>query len=146
MKNRSTLLRLCYISSREPISPHDESYSMVRPPSSRNASSRPLQSSRATTLARYTVDDVRFLVLSAPVPPAGAPPSTLTAAEHAVFLLLARDLSNSELASRRGCSVPTVAKQVAAIKRKVGCADRQALVILARQSQTRDGASRPAGR
>jgi DNA-binding CsgD family transcriptional regulator len=86
-----------------------------------------------TTLSTYRFSGVRFLVLGTPAKESPSWAEALTPAEHAVLALLARGMSNAEMAAERGTGVPTVAKQVAALKRKTGCPDRQALAALARQ-------------
>jgi DNA-binding CsgD family transcriptional regulator len=52
----------------------------------------------------------------------------LTAGERSVALLAAEGLSNADIAERRGCSVRTVANQLASVYKKIGVSSREQLV------------------
>jgi DNA-binding CsgD family transcriptional regulator len=85
------------------------------------------------TISRYAIGGVSFIVLSAQAAVKPAWVTRLTPAEQAVLSLVAKGMSNSQMAAARGSGIPTIAKQVAALKRKTGCAERHALARLARR-------------
>lgn len=74
-----------------------------------------------------TMGGVRFVYLSARETPAPRIPG-LTAAERDVARLAAADLSNAEIAARRGVSARTVANQLASIFRKLKLGSRVELI------------------
>jgi DNA-binding NarL/FixJ family response regulator len=81
----------------------------------------------------FRLDGQEYLVLCFGAPDDAGP---LTRAERAVALAVVAGATNAEIASARGRSVNTVAKQVASIFRKLGVRSR---IELAR---TLDGALR----
>ena len=52
----------------------------------------------------------------------------LTDGERSVALLATEGLSNTDIAERRGCSVRTVANQLASVYKKLGVSSREQLV------------------
>lgn len=68
--------------------------------------------------------DAELVLVSAP---AASLAPALPAAERDVARLVARGLSNREIAAIRGTSTRTVANQVAAIMKKLGAASRVAI-------------------
>ncbi len=82
--------------------------------------------------AEMVIGGERFVVLSYPIEGAAIDPDgVLTAAEAAVAALAAQGLSNRGIAARRCTSVRTVANQMAAILRKLGCGSRRELAVRA---------------
>ena len=77
---------------------------------------------------RITVGDRSVVVLR--TPEHGPQLSVLTDAERAVAVLVARGLSNPQIAQRRGRSPRTVANQVRSIYSKLEIKSRQQLVRL----------------
>lgn len=83
---------------------------------------------RGLCATEILVKGERFTVLSYPLAEADIDAEgVLTTAERGVAKLAARGLANSEIARRRGTSVRTVANQMAAILRKLGCDSRREL-------------------
>jgi DNA-binding NarL/FixJ family response regulator len=97
----------------------------------------------STTVSRALFGSTRFL--ASPVRAAPSWAAKLTPAEHGVLALLAEGLSNAEIAAARGCGVPTVAKQISALKEKTGHGDRHALVTQGRRLQRSDTSSASEG-
>ncbi|NBF39733.1 MAG: hypothetical protein GVY14_04900 [Spirochaetes bacterium] len=83
---------------------------------------------RTDTHIRITVGDRSVVVLR--TPEHGPQLSVLTDAERAVAVLVARGLSNPQIAQRRGRSPRTVANQVRSIYTKLEIKSRQQLVRL----------------
>ena len=85
----------------------------------------------APTITRRLIE--RFVrALPDPVPPPGY--DELTAREREVLLLLARGMSNAEIASELVVEPSTVKTHVAALLSKLGVRDRVAAVVLAYES------------
>jgi DNA-binding NarL/FixJ family response regulator len=72
------------------------------------------------------IDGVEHLVLSFPLPEVTLP-AELTDAERAIARLLLTGRSNRDIALARGRAVSTVAKQIAALYRKLGVGSRAEL-------------------
>jgi DNA-binding NarL/FixJ family response regulator len=98
----------------------------------------------STTVSRYVFGRARFIVIATTAPDSPPWASKLTPAERAVLALLGRGMSNAEIAATRGCGVPTVAKQVSALKQKTACGERIALATLGRRF-SRDDAPKELG-
>jgi DNA-binding NarL/FixJ family response regulator len=73
------------------------------------------------------VGDATYFVVHWPEP--GEAQADLTSAERAVLALLARGLSNAEIAAERRVSQRTVDNQVSAIFRKLGVKSRRELLL-----------------
>jgi DNA-binding CsgD family transcriptional regulator len=92
-------------------------------------------------LSHFALAGTRFVVLSGTTQDEPAWVATLTVAERAVLFHLGRGMTNVEIAAARGCGPPTVAKQIASLKEKSSCTNREELAIQARR--LRSGTSQP---
>lgn len=86
-------------------------------------------------IAQFELDGARFAILTRPLVSNPLCAADLTEAERAVMGLVAEGLTNSEIARVRGRSLATVAKQVAAVLSKSGCANRRELETRARRAK-----------
>ncbi len=85
-----------------------------------------------------------YAILECPSPGIGPLRAGLTPAERQVVLLIARGLSNADIARRRGSAPRTIANQAASVFRKLGVGSRLELGALIARGER--GKSRPAHR
>jgi DNA-binding CsgD family transcriptional regulator len=80
------------------------------------------------------MDATDYAVLAIPTPQLRLPEG-LTDAETSVAMLIVAGLSNAEIADARGCTIRTVANQVASLLVKSGAASRYELIALCRRRE-----------
>jgi DNA-binding CsgD family transcriptional regulator len=88
-----------------------------------------LDAPRGLEATIFEVHGEELVMFSFPKPPFIAP-AQLTPAESDVVQLILSDLSNAQIAARRGTALRTVANQVAQIFTKLGVSSRSELVTL----------------
>jgi DNA-binding CsgD family transcriptional regulator len=97
------------------------------------------------TISSHVFAGVRFVVVASATPARPRWVATLTGAEAAVLARVAEGMRTRDIAVARGCGVPTIVKQIAALKRKTGSQDLAELTSLGRwyASQGTSEPSRP---
>jgi DNA-binding NarL/FixJ family response regulator len=86
----------------------------------------------APTITKRLIQEFAVAAPPDPAPPRGY--DELTEREREVFGLIARGLSNAEIAAELFVSMPTVKSHVARLLHKVGVRDRVQLVVVAYRS------------
>jgi len=84
------------------------------------------------TISFHVFGGSRFVVVASGIPDRPRWVATLTAAEASVLARVATGMRTRDIAVARGCGVPTVVKQLAALRRKTGSRDLAELTSLGR--------------